>query len=247
MEVESKAPTSPGEDPQTNIEVGARGVTVSTTSRTQPREWWKKGALPSTVLNLNPLYSIVNPISVAEVEVNDVTTRALLDTGATTNVMTLAYAKKLELEPQPITNLMKRKVTFNGVRNSRAVLKGYIEFNLQVLGLSHFNQDHVTLLVKDKSKFTKKIPLILRTKVVCFLARRLQELGCHALTDEDELELKNHKCLSNKGVPNLLSHKEIVRMAKMEYLPTHSNTIIKGRTQLVLCGTKMNVMTEPLR
>ena len=90
-------------------------MTVATTPRSQPREWWKKGTLLSPVLNLNPLYSIVSPISVAEVEVNDVTTRALLDTGATTNVMTLAYAKKLGLEPQSITNLTKRKVTFNGV------------------------------------------------------------------------------------------------------------------------------------
>ena len=136
--------------------------------------------------------------------------------------------------------------------NSCAVPKGYIEFNLQVPGVSHFNQDHVTLLVKDKL-FAKKIPLILRTrtldcvvenllaseevelsntwkraKMVHSLGRRFQELGCHALTDEGELELKNHKCLSNKGIPDLLSHEEILCTAKMEYLPPHSNTIIKG-------------------
>ena len=67
------------EDPHTNIEVGARGVTAATTSRTQPREWQKKDTLPFPVLNPNPLYSIVGPVLVAEVEVNDVTTRALLD------------------------------------------------------------------------------------------------------------------------------------------------------------------------
>ena len=204
------------------------------------------------VLNLNPLYSIVSPVSTAKVEVNDVTTRALLDTGTTTN-MTLTHAKKLGLEPQPITNLTKRKVTFNGVRNFCAVPKGYVEFNLQVPGVSNFNQDHVTLLVKDESKFTKKIPLILETrtldsvvenlleseedelsttwkraKVVHSLARRFQELGCHTLTDEDELELENHKCLSNKGIPDLLSHEEIMHMAKVVYLPPCSSTIIKG-------------------
>ena len=123
---------------------------------------------------------------------------------------------------------------------SCAVPKGYVKFNLQVPGLSHFNQDHVALLVKDELK----IPLILRTrtldcvvenileseedkvsttwkgaKVVCSLARKFQELGCLALTNEAELELENHKCLSNKGVPDLLSHEEIVCTAKMEYLP----------------------------
>ena len=227
-----EAPTSLQEDPQINVEVEARGVTVATTSRTPPREWWKKGTLPSPVLNPNPLYLIVSLVSVAEVEVDNVTTRALLDTGTTTNVMTLAYAKKLGLEPKPIMNLMKRKVTFSGVGNSCAVLKGYVEFNLQVPGVSCFNQDHVALLVKDESKFAKKIPFILgtrtldcvvenlleseedklsttwkRAKVVCSLARKFQELGCHALDDEGELELKNHANLSNKGIPDLLSHR----------------------------------------
>ena len=133
---------------------------------------------------------------------------------------------------------------FSGVGNSCAVPKGYVEFNLQVLGVSHFNQDNVTLLVKDESRFTKKIPLTLgartldcvvenlleseedklsttwmRAKVVCSLAIKFQELGCHALNDEGELELMNHVCLFNKGVPDLLSHEEIVCTPKMEYLP----------------------------
>ena len=156
-----------------SIKVGARGATVATTSRTWPREWQKKGTLPSPVLNLNSLYYSI--VSIAEVKVNDVTTRVLLVTGATTNVMTLACAKKLGLEPQPITNLMKRKVMFNGVGNSCVVLKGYIEFNLQVLVVSHFNKDHVTLLVKDQSKFAKMIPLILGTRTLDCMVENLLE------------------------------------------------------------------------
>ena len=170
-EVGGGAATSPKEDPHTNVEVEAREATVATNSRTQPREWQKKGTLPSLVLNPSPLYSIVSPVSIAKVQVDDVTTTALLDTGATTNVMTLVYAKKLGLESHPITNLIKRKVMFNGVGNSCAVLKGYVKFNLQVLGVSHFNQDHVTLLVKDESKFTKKIPLILGTRTLRLCGR----------------------------------------------------------------------------
>ena len=122
LEVGDGAPIPSGGDPQANIEVGARGVTVTTTSRTQPSEWQKNGALSSTVLNVNSLYSIVSPIFVAEVEVDDVTTSALLDTGATTNVMTPAYARKLGLEPQPSMDLTRRKFTFNGEGNSCAVL-----------------------------------------------------------------------------------------------------------------------------
>ena len=227
-----------------NIKVEARGVTVATTSRTQPTEWRKKGTLPSPVLNPNPLYSSRPYLHISEVKVDNVMTRALLDTGTTTNVMTPAYAKTLGLEPQPIMNLMNKKVTFNGVGNSCAVPKRYVKFNLQVLGVSCFNQDHVTLLVEDESKFAKMIPLILgtrtldcmvenllefeedelsttwkRAKVVHSLARKFQELGCQAFNDEEELELINHACLSNKGITDLLSHEEIVRTAKMEIFP----------------------------
>ena len=76
-------------------------MTVATTSRTQPRVQQKEGTLLSPVLNPNPLYSIVGPVSIAKVKVNNVT-------GTTTNVMTPVYATKLGLEPQPIMNLMKR-------------------------------------------------------------------------------------------------------------------------------------------
>ena len=63
-----------------------------------------------------------------------------------------------------------------------------------------------------------------RAKVAHSLARKFQELGWHALTDEGELELKNHKCLSNKGVPDLLSHEEIMHTAKWNtFLPTPKN------------------------
>ena len=169
------------EDPQTNVMVEARGVTVATTSGTRPREQWKKGALLSAVLNPNPLYSIVGPVSIAEVKVNDVTTRALLDTGTTTNVMTLAYTRKLGLEPQPIMNLMNRKVTFNRVGNFCAVPKGCVEFNLQVPGANRFNQEHVALLVEDESKFAKMIPLVLGTRTLDCVVENLLE------SEEDEL------------------------------------------------------------
>ena len=86
-----------------------------------------------------------------------------------------------------------------------------------------------------------------RVKLVHSLARKFQELGCHAFNDEEDLELESHACLSYKGVQDLLSYKEIIHTAKMEYLPPCCNTIVKGHMQLVLCRTKMNVIAELLR
>ena len=50
-----------------------------------------------------------------------------------------------------------------------------IEFNLQVPGVSHFNQDHVALLPKDESKFAKKIPLILESRTLDCVVENLEE------------------------------------------------------------------------
>ena len=70
---------------------------------------------------------------------------------------------------------------FNGVVNSCAVPKGYIKFNLQVPRVSHFNQDHVALLVKDESNFAKKIPIILGTRTLDCVVENLLE------SEEDKL------------------------------------------------------------
>ena len=54
----------------------------------------KHDAVPSRLLNANPLAQIIGTETVADVIIDDAEACALLDSGATADFMTLAYAKQ---------------------------------------------------------------------------------------------------------------------------------------------------------
>ena len=51
---------------------------------------------------------------------------------------------------------------------------------------------------------------------------------------------------SNQGMEDLLELNEVASAIKMEIIPPRLNKTINACTPLVLMGTSMNVMTEPL-
>ena len=65
-------------------------------------------------------------------------------------------------------------------------------------------------------------------------------------TSQRPPEFKDHVPYLNRGMKDLLKLKEIASATKTEIILPRSNKTIQARTPLVLTGTKMNVMTEPL-
>ena len=59
-------------------------------------------------------------------------------------------------------------------------------------------------------------------------------------------EFEDHTPYSNWVVEDLLGLNEIISTTRTEIIPPQSNKTIKAHTPLVLMGTSMNVMTEPL-
>ena len=59
-------------------------------------------------------------------------------------------------------------------------------------------------------------------------------------------EFKDHMRYLNRAMEDLLKLNKIASATKTEIIPPRSNKTIWARTPLVLTGTKMNVMTEPL-
>ena len=57
---------------------------------------------------------------------------------------------------------------------------------------------------------------------------------------------EDHTPYSNRGMEDLLELNQLVSATKTEIIPPRSNKTIKAHTLLVLMGTSMNVMTEPL-
>ena len=65
-------------------------------------------------------------------------------------------------------------------------------------------------------------------------------------TGQEPPKFKDHTPYSNRGMEDPLELNKVASAIKTEIIPPRSNKTIKAHTPLVLMGTSMNVMTEPL-
>ena len=65
-------------------------------------------------------------------------------------------------------------------------------------------------------------------------------------TGQGPLKFKDHTPYLNRGMEDILELNELASAIKTEVIPPQLNKAIKACTQLVLMGTSMNVMMEPL-
>ena len=63
---------------------------------------------------------------------------------------------------------------------------------------------------------------------------------------QEVAEFEDHTPYLNHGMEDLLELNELVSTMRTEIIPPHSNKTIKACTPLVLMGTSMNVIMEPL-
>ena len=65
-------------------------------------------------------------------------------------------------------------------------------------------------------------------------------------TGQEPPKSEDHTPYSNRGMEDLLKLNEVASAIKTEIIPPQLNKTIKACTPLVLMGTSMNIMTEPL-
>ena len=65
-------------------------------------------------------------------------------------------------------------------------------------------------------------------------------------TGQEPPKFKDHTPYLNQGMEDLLELNKVASAIKTEIIPPQSNKTIKACTPLVLMGTSINVMTEPL-
>ena len=93
------------------------------------------------MLNADPLAQIIGTETVADVIINDVEACALLDSGATSDFMTLAYAEARNFDIRLMTELSDHFVNLRLAAGFKTTLSGYVEYNLQILGISSYVSD----------------------------------------------------------------------------------------------------------
>ena len=65
-------------------------------------------------------------------------------------------------------------------------------------------------------------------------------------TGQEPPKFEDHTPYSNQGMEDLHELDELASATRTEIIPPQSNKTIKACIPLVLIGTSMNVMTEPL-
>ena len=101
----------------------------------------KHNAVPSQLLNADPLAQIISTETVANVIIDDAEDCALLDSGATTDLMTLAYVKARNFDIRPMTELSYRFVNLRLAARFKTTLSSYVEYNLPISGISSYDSD----------------------------------------------------------------------------------------------------------
>ena len=88
---------------------------------------------------------------------------ALLDTGATVNVINADYARMLDLPMGPLSDLREG---FQGVQvhvNTFAGALGYVIVHVRFDKIKGYDEDQVYLVMEDDSEFASRVPMILGT------------------------------------------------------------------------------------
>ena len=93
----------------------------------------KHNAMPPQLLNADPLAQIISTETVADVIIDDAEACALLDSRATTDLMTLAYAEVRNFDIRPTMELRL-------AARFKTTLLGYVD-NLQIPGISSHDSD----------------------------------------------------------------------------------------------------------
>ena len=78
---------------------------------------------------------------VANIIINDAEACALLDSGATADLMTQAYVKARNFNIRPMTELSDCFINLRLAARFKTTLSGYVEYNLQIPGISSYNSD----------------------------------------------------------------------------------------------------------
>ena len=135
----------------------------------------KHDAVPPQLLNADPLAQIIGTETVADIIIDDVEACALLDSGATADLMTLAYAEARNFDIKLMTELSDRFVNLRLAAGFKTTLPGYVEYNLQIPGISSYDSDRVALVAEDNTPFSREVPLTIETKTEDTILEALKE------------------------------------------------------------------------
>ena len=135
----------------------------------------KHDAVPPQLLNAYPLAQIIGTKTVVDIIIDDTEACTLLDSRATTDLMTLAYAEARNFKIRPVTELSDCFINLRLAARFKTTLSSYVKYNLQILGISSYDSDQVALVAEDNTSFSKVVPLTIGMKMEDTILETLKE------------------------------------------------------------------------
>ena len=135
----------------------------------------KHDAVPPRLLNADPLAQIIGMETIAEVIIDDAGACALLDSGTTAVLMTLAYAKARNFDIRLMTESSDRFINLRLAARFKTTLSSYVKYNLQIPGISTYNSDQMALVAGDDTPFSREVPLTIGTKTEDTILKAVKE------------------------------------------------------------------------
>ena len=155
----------------------------------------KHDAVPPRLLNADPLAQIIGTETIANIIIDDAEVCTLLDSRATADLMTVAYAEARNFDIRPMPELSDRFMNLRLTARFKTTLSSYIEYNLQILGISSYDSDQVALVAEDNTPFNREVPLTIGTKTEDTILEALKE-GEIEMLDSVWERVKNIQSLS---------------------------------------------------
>ena len=111
-------------------------------------------------LNPDPIAHLVGHSKEAPVIMDGQRAAALIDLGAQVLSISSVFCRDLSLQIQPTGRLLG----LEGTGGSAIPYLGYVEVNLQILGIKNYNED-VLLLVIPNTTYSRKVPVMVGSKI----------------------------------------------------------------------------------
>ena len=155
----------------------------------------KHDAVPPCLLNADPLAQIIGTETVTDVIIDDAEACALLDSGATADLMTQASAEAINFDIRLMTELSDCFINLRLAAKFKTTLSSYVKYNLQIPGILSYNSNQVALVVEDHTPFNREVPLTIGTKTEDTILEALKE-GEIEMLDSIWKRVKNNQSLS---------------------------------------------------
>ena len=135
----------------------------------------KHDAVSPQLLNADLLAQIIGTKTIADVIIDDAKACVLLDSRATADLMTLAYAKARNLDIRPMTELSDHFINLRLAAGFKTTLSSYVKYSLQTPWILSYDSNRVALVAEDDTPFSREVPLTIGTKTEDTILKALKE------------------------------------------------------------------------